>query len=132
VKLVKLASLALATALAVASIMPAVASAQALDPDTGRQAVLDLGSDMRQAGAFRLVALHGPMGRNACDAYDPAVQAQAALELNDLDQRATDLANRTSGGVHAQAMTEVRSIENAYWDLFHPSVPDRCYVAPGA
>lgn len=130
----KFASLTLAAAaLAGSAFLPMAASAQALDATTGQQAVVELANDVRHAQAFSvLFASHGPMGADACEPIDPAVQQQAILELNDLDQRATDLAYRTSGTVHAQAMTIVRTLETRQLNLLYPIVSDSCYVAPGA
>jgi hypothetical protein len=130
----KLASLALAATVAASALLPMAASAQALDATTGRQAVVELANDVRHAQAFSgpVFVTHGPNGADSCEPIDPAVQQQAVNELTGLDQRAADLAYRTSGTVHAQAMTIVRTIETRQWNLLHPIVADNCYVAPGA
>jgi hypothetical protein len=124
----KLASLALAAAaLAVSAVLPMAASAQALDDASGRQAFTDLRNDIWHAQAFTNRAF----SPYSCEPVDPAVQQQAVNELNGLDQRATDLAYRTSGVLHAQTMTVVRTLESRQWTLLHPTVPESCYVAPG-
>jgi hypothetical protein len=102
------------------------ALAQSADP------TLDLWQEIQRSHAVGLVTMHGPNSRLACDAIDPDERWQAEVELNQYAQRATELANNTSGGNHVRAMTLVRTIESAYNSLIYPVVPERCYVAPGA
>lgn len=114
---------------AVLTVATTGVSAQALDAATGRQAVFDLANEVRSSSALYLVGLHGPQGRDVCQPFDPTELAQAEADLNAYDQRATSLANATSGVIHTQAMALVRSIESSYLSLAYPVMPDMCYVA---
>ena len=118
--------------IAVFTVATSGASAQALDAASGRQAVLDLTSEVRRSSAMYLVSRHEPQNRDACEPIDPTELAQAQADLNAYDQRAVAVANATSGGVHVQAMNLVRIIENGYILLSYPIIPERCYVAPGS
>lgn len=121
--------IALIFALIVALLVPSAAAAQTLDSATGIQAENDLWNEVLGSSALELYRQHNPESRFACDPIDPDARAQALTELSLFDQRATDLANRTSGNVHVRAMTIQRSISNAFYALMYPVVPDRCYVA---
>ena len=111
--------------------LPTVASAQAVDADT--QAIFDLATEVRGSSALKLSDSHEPTAWGTmCDPIDPDVRARAEADLNAFDQRAYEIANRTSYATHARAMMLVRNIEHAYDVLHYPIIPDRCYVASGA
>jgi len=108
--------------------LPTVASAQAVDADT--QAVYDLAAEVHASSAFKLADAQAPAwGRMCPGPIDADARVRAETELNAFDQRAVELANRTSYAAHARAMLLVRNIETAYNLLHYPVVADACYVA---
>ena len=112
------------TVLAVA-VIPTTVSAQALSNADAFTDIYHLMSEYQRSDV--LATIHDYQSR--CEPLDPDTRVWALTELNRFDQRAVDLANRSSYQAHMRAQSLAWSIESVYSDVLNQVTSPGCYVA---